>query len=100
MFTKTLLEESTECGRYAWDAWTPLIDAATDGRAVLLSRFELPEGHAQGPPHGGHPCDSLELRADDVLRSVPPTPARACSVLCVDLSGSVSALHENRPHPG
>ena len=70
MFTKTLLEESTECGRYAWDAWTPLIAAAVDGGAVSLHRFELPPDHPMGPPHGGHPCDSLELGADDVLRPV------------------------------
>ena len=69
MFTSTLLEESTECGRYAWDAWTPLIAAATDGGAVC-DPYELPHDHPKGPPHGGHPSDSLELDADDVLRPV------------------------------
>jgi hypothetical protein len=31
----------------------------------------------QAPPYGGHPCDSLELGEDNVLRPVSAGPPRA-----------------------
>ena len=44
------------------------VDPLIAGAAVPLRRFELPDGHQMAPPHGGHPCDSLELGVDNVLR--------------------------------
>jgi hypothetical protein len=60
--------KDTELESYTMAQWTPLINALLDGEAVTFSRFELPADHPQAPPHGGHPCDTLELGADDVLR--------------------------------
>ncbi len=58
-----------ELERYVRAEWTPLIDALLDGKAIKISRFQLPEDHPQAPPDGGHPTDPLVFGADDVLRS-------------------------------
>jgi len=60
-----------ELERYVDAQWTPLINALLDGEAVTFSRYELPRGHPQAPPHRGAPDDRLELGADDVLRPDP-----------------------------
>ena len=71
LFTNTLAKDSAESGQYAWDQWTPLIDALLDGEAITFSRYELPPDHPQAAPHGGAPTDRLELGGDDVLRPDP-----------------------------
>jgi hypothetical protein len=66
----TLLELSPEAGKCAYDQLRGQVDALADGKEVRIYRFQLPPGHPMAAPHGGHPCDSLELGADNVLRAV------------------------------
>jgi hypothetical protein len=62
--------------RYVRKSWQPRIDALYEGRAVLISRFELPREHPMSPKWGGNPGDHLELTADDRVRLYegPPEP--------------------------
>jgi hypothetical protein len=64
----TLLEDGPESAQYASDALSGQVDALARGDAVRISRYELPVGHPLSPPGAGHPCDSLMLGADDVVR--------------------------------
>ena len=68
LFTDTLLGESPEWGEYAYRECSKGVDPLVAGEAVLVNRYELPDGHPLAAPAGGHPCDWLELGADDVLR--------------------------------
>ena len=33
------------------------VDPLVAGEAVLVNRYELPDGHPLAAPAGGHPCD-------------------------------------------
>jgi hypothetical protein len=68
LMARTLLEDSTDSAEFAYRECSKAVDPLIAGAAVRLHRYELPDGHRMGPPHGGHPCDSLELGADNVLR--------------------------------
>jgi hypothetical protein len=68
MFSKTLPDDRTADGRSVWQIWTPIVDALLGGRAVRISRYELPDWHNESPKHGGDPGDRFELGPDDVLR--------------------------------
>jgi hypothetical protein len=68
LMCSTLLEDGPESAQYAYDQLSGRVEAIEAGRAVWLHRYELPDGHLMGAPHGGHPCDSLELDERDVLR--------------------------------
>ncbi len=71
LMARTLLEDSANSAEFAFAECSKAVDPLIAGAAVRLRRYELPDGHPMGPPHGGHPCDTLELGADDVLRPTP-----------------------------
>jgi hypothetical protein len=71
LMAATLLEDSAESAEFAFRECAKGVDPLIAGEAVRLSRYELPVGHPQAPPHGGRPTDALELGADDVIRPVP-----------------------------
>jgi len=58
----------TADGRTAWDILSGPVDALLEGEAIRFHRFELPPDHPLSAPYAGHPCDSLELGTDNVLR--------------------------------
>jgi len=68
MCSKTLEGHKIANGETVWEHLSYRIDALLDGKAITFHRHELPPGHPMSAPHGGHPCDSLELGADDVVR--------------------------------
>jgi hypothetical protein len=61
-------EHGEEWAQFASDQLSGRVDALADGREVWLHRFELPPGHVLSAPHAGHPCDSLVLGEDNVIR--------------------------------
>ena len=63
-----LNDGDTKFARYIQKCWQPRIDALYEGRAVLISRYELPLWHPMSTKYGGDPADHLELGPDDVLR--------------------------------
>jgi hypothetical protein len=63
-----LADGDPKFARYARRSWQGRIDALYEGRAVLVSRFELPDWHPMNPKYGGDPADHFELGEDDVLR--------------------------------
>jgi hypothetical protein len=70
----TLLDDSEhgeDWAQYASDQLSGRVDALASGKAVLLSRYELPPGHALSAPAAGHPGDTLQLDEDNVIRPVP-----------------------------
>ena len=74
-YTNVMLGDSAEMAQFTWDELSKAVDPLEAGKAVRIHRYELPDGHLRAPPHGGHPCDSLILGADDVLRDAPRTAA-------------------------
>ena len=66
LMVRTLLEDSKESGRYAFDALSPRVNAFADGSEVpYIHGWELPDGHwARGL---GLDRD-WTLGSDDVLR--------------------------------
>ena len=70
LMVSTLIEDGPEFGRYAHDQLAPNLHALESGQAVSFHRFELPDGHRLGPPDAGHPCDTLELGEDNVVRDL------------------------------
>jgi hypothetical protein len=66
-----LLEDGPESAEYAYRQLSGRVDAIASGEEVWLHRYELPPGHALEAPQGGHPCDSLMLGSDNVLRPSP-----------------------------
>ena len=69
LMSSTLEGHRIENGETVWDHLSHRVDALLEGKAITFSRYELPPGHPMAPPHGGHPTDSLELGADDVVRA-------------------------------
>jgi hypothetical protein len=71
LFTDTLLDgpDGAQWGEYAWTECSKGVDPLVAGEAVLVHRYELPDGHPQ--LMAGHPSDYLVLGADDVLRPAP-----------------------------
>ncbi len=68
----TMLQESTEYGRYAFDALHPRVAVVAEGREVPgIHRWELPEGHWARKL--GLDRD-WTLGADNVLRPWEPPP--------------------------
>ena len=63
-----LRDGDTKFAAHVRKVWQPRIDALHEGRAVLISRFELPYEHRMSPKYGGDPADHFELGEDDVLR--------------------------------
>jgi hypothetical protein len=74
LFSSTLPDDRTADGRSVWEIWTPVCDALLEGRAIEISRYELPDWHLESPKHGGNPHDRFVLDADDVLRPAPELP--------------------------
>jgi len=70
LMVDTLLGDSIESAQIAWTECSKPVDALAAGEAVRIHRFALPPDHPLAPPHGGRPCDDLELGADNVLRAV------------------------------
>jgi hypothetical protein len=70
LMCSTLLEESAEMAQFASDQLSGRVNALAAGRAVLLSRYELPPGHPLSAPAAGHPCDNLVLGEDNVIRDM------------------------------
>jgi hypothetical protein len=68
LMARTLFEDSAESAEYAFTECSKAVDPLIAGKACRVTRYELPFEHPQAPPHGGHPCDDLELGVDDVLR--------------------------------
>ena len=68
MFTDTPLvgPDGAEWGEYAWRECSKGVDPLLAGKAALVHRYELPDGHPLAT--AGHPSDYLVLGADDVLR--------------------------------
>ena len=62
-----------ENGETVFDHLTPRVDAFLEGRAVVISRWELPYNHRLFPKFGGDPADKFVLGEDDVLRPAPDT---------------------------
>jgi len=74
LFSSTLPDDRKADGRSVWEIWTPVCDALLEGRAIEISRYELPDWHLESPKHGGNPHDRFVLDADDVLRPAPELP--------------------------
>jgi len=71
LMCSTLLEDDEhgeEWAQFASDQLSPCVDAIESGREVWLHRYELPDGHPLSAPAAGHPCDSLILGADNIIR--------------------------------
>jgi hypothetical protein len=71
LMVSTLLndpENGVEYAQYASDQLSGRVDALAAGKAVLLSRYQLPPGHALCAPAAGRPSDALELGEDNVVR--------------------------------
>ena len=61
---------------YIRKSWQSRIDALYEGRAVLVSRYELPYEHPMSPKYGGDPATNFVLGEDDVLRPYEgPSPS-------------------------
>ena len=82
MFVDTMLGDGPESGKYAWTELSKGVDPLLAGEAVLVHRYELPEGHPLAM--AGHPSDYLVLGADDVLR---PDEDRANRIPTMSPSG-------------
>ena len=52
----------------------PLLMLCWEGRAVEISRYELPDWHSESPKYGGDPGNRFVLDVDDVLRPAPESP--------------------------
>jgi hypothetical protein len=61
-------EHGEQWAQFASDQLSGRVDAIESGRAVWFHRFELPPGHALSAPAAGHPCDTLEIGEDNVIR--------------------------------
>ena len=70
LMVSTLLEDDRESGQYAFDQLSPRVRALEAGQAVSFHRYELPAGHRLSAPGAGHPCDTLELGEDNVVRDL------------------------------
>jgi hypothetical protein len=63
-----------ELARAVDNAWGPMVNALLDGKAVRLTRSDLPDDH---PLRRGAADDLLELGSDDVIRPIDePTDHR------------------------
>ena len=81
LMARTLLEDSAESAEFAFRECSKAVDPLIAGAPVWLHRFELPDSHPMRVH--GHPCDSLELGEDNVLREeisrapcIQPDPVR------------------------
>lgn len=67
LMVDTLLD-STEWAKYAWAECSKPVDALEAGKAIRISRYDLPDGHPMRPL--GRITDNLVLGADNVLTEV------------------------------
>ena len=69
--SSTLQGHKIESGETVWEHLSHKVDALLEGAAITFHRYELPDSHPMGPPHGGNPNDLLVLGEDDVVRPQP-----------------------------
>ena len=68
-------EHGEEWAQFASDQLSGRVDALESGRACWFHRYELPPGHRLSAPAAGHPCDTLEIGEDNVIREeISPVP--------------------------
>jgi hypothetical protein len=63
-----MLDDSVEGAEFTYSELSGRVDALAAGRAVQFHRYNLPDGHPLCAPAAGHPCDLLEIGADNVVR--------------------------------
>jgi hypothetical protein len=61
-------EHGEEWAEFASGQLSPRVEMIAAGKAVHLSRFELPPGHPLSAPGAGRPTDELVLGEDNVVR--------------------------------